>query len=202
MPHVAAHLFAEGLPAGGAVFHRDVVAVEHVEHFEDRIAVAGHRQDAQQLRHRPGRAGDLPSADGVGAIGSRQPAQLGHVGHRQRLADGLTKVLAQNHQYLGVNNAIAATLAAREAGHGRAGVFWQTQGSGKSFAMVFFAQKILRKLPGNWTFVIVTDRVELDGQIAKTFKATGAVSETEGDQCLAGDWSCVQTTAPDQEAVP
>ena len=52
-----------------AVFHRDVVAVEHVEHFEDRIAVAGHRQDAKQLRHGPGRAGDLPSADGVGAIG-------------------------------------------------------------------------------------------------------------------------------------
>jgi len=57
------------------------------------------------------------------------------------------------------------------------GVFWQTQGSGKSFAMVFFAQKILRKVPGNWTFVIVTDRVELDEQIAKTFAACGAVSD-------------------------
>ncbi|GEM_PF-13395 len=65
------------------------------------------------------------------------------------------------------------------------GVFWQTQGSGKSFSMVFFAQKVLRKLAGNWTFVVVTDRVELDDQIAKTFKATGAVSETEGDQCHA-----------------
>jgi type I restriction enzyme R subunit len=56
-------------------------------------------------------------------------------------------------------------------------VFWQTQGSGKSFAMVFFSQKILRKVPGNWTFVIVTDRVELDDQIAKTFAACGAVSD-------------------------
>jgi type I restriction enzyme R subunit len=64
-------------------------------------------------------------------------------------------------------------------------VFWQTQGSGKSFSMVFFAQKVLRKVAGNWTFVVVTDRVELDDQIAKTFKATGAVSETEGDQCHA-----------------
>ncbi len=90
---------------------------------------------------------------------------------------GLVKAIAQNHQYLGVNNAIRATLAAREAGHGRGGVFWQTQGSGKSFAMVFFAQKILRKVPGNWTFVIVTDRVELDEQIAKTFAACGAVSD-------------------------
>jgi len=68
---------------------------------------------------------------------------------------------------------------------GQLGVFWQTQGSGKSYSMVFFAQKVLRKVAGNWTFVVVTDRVELDDQIAKTFKATGAVSETEGDQCHA-----------------
>ena len=98
---------------------------------------------------------------------------------------GLVKALAQNHQYLGVNNAIAAALEARKSGHGRGGVFWQTQGSGKSFSMVFFAQKILRKVPGNWTFVVVTDRVELDDQIAKTFKACGAVSEAEGDACHA-----------------
>ncbi len=98
---------------------------------------------------------------------------------------GLVKVLGQNHQFLGVNNAIASMLEARERGHGRGGVFWQTQGSGKSFSMVFFAQKVLRKLVGNWTFVVVTDRVELDDQIAKTFKTVGAVSEAEGDECHA-----------------
>ena len=98
---------------------------------------------------------------------------------------GLVKIIGQNHQYLGVNNTIASMLAARSSGHGRGGVFWQTQGSGKSFSMVFFAQKVLRKVTGNWTFVVVTDRVELDDQIAKTFKATGAVSESEGDQCHA-----------------
>jgi type I restriction enzyme R subunit len=98
---------------------------------------------------------------------------------------GLVKVISQNHQFLGVNNAIASMLEARKLGHGRGGVFWQTQGSGKSFSMVFFAQKVLRKLAGNWTFVVVTDRVELDEQIAKTFKATGAVSEAEGDECHA-----------------
>jgi type I restriction enzyme R subunit len=98
---------------------------------------------------------------------------------------GLIKILGQNHQYLGVNNAIASMLEARALGHGRGGVFWQTQGSGKSFSMVFFAQKVLRKLAGNWTFVVVTDRVELDEQIAKTFKTTGAVSEAEGDECHA-----------------
>jgi type I restriction enzyme R subunit len=98
---------------------------------------------------------------------------------------GLIKIVGQNHQFLGVNNAIASMLEARKEGHGRGGVFWQTQGSGKSFSMVFFAQKVLRKSAGNWTFVVVTDRVELDDQIAKTFKAAGAVSETEGDLCHA-----------------
>lgn len=98
---------------------------------------------------------------------------------------GLVKILGQNHQFLGVNNAIASMLEARKLGHGRGGVFWQTQGSGKSFSMVFFAQKVLRKLVGNWTFVVVTDRVELDEQIAKTFKTTGAVSEAQGDECHA-----------------
>jgi type I restriction enzyme R subunit len=98
---------------------------------------------------------------------------------------GLVKILGQNHQFLGVNNSIVSMLEARKLGHGRGGVFWQTQGSGKSFSMLFFAQKILRKHAGNWTFVVVTDRVELDEQIAKTFKTAGAVSEAEGDQCHA-----------------
>jgi type I restriction enzyme R subunit len=90
---------------------------------------------------------------------------------------GLVKIIGQNHQFLGVNNAITSMLAARQSGHGRGGVFWQTQGSGKSFSMVFFSQKILRKVKGDWTFVVVTDRVELDDQIAKTFAACGASSE-------------------------
>lgn len=99
---------------------------------------------------------------------------------------GLVKIIGQNHQFLGVNNAISSMLAARAMGHGRGGVFWQTQGSGKSFSMVFFAQKVLRKVAGNWSFVVVTDRVELDEQIATTFKATGSVTEAEGDRCHAG----------------
>lgn len=88
---------------------------------------------------------------------------------------GTVKIMAQNHQYLGVNNALTSMITARSMGHGRAGVFWQTQGSGKSLAMVFFAQKVLRTVPGNWTFVVVTDRIELDDQIAKTFAAVGAL---------------------------
>ena len=62
---------------------------------------------------------------------------------------------------------------------GRLGVFWHTQGSGKSYSMVFFSQKVLRKLPGNWTFLIVTDRQELDTQIYKNFASCGVVTEEE-----------------------
>jgi type I restriction enzyme, R subunit len=63
----------------------------------------------------------------------------------------------QEPPVLGVNNAIEA-LRDIEGNQGRLGVFWHTQGSGKSFSMIFFAQKVLRKVPGNWTFVVVTDR--------------------------------------------
>lgn len=86
----------------------------------------------------------------------------------------LVKVVAQNHQYLGVNNALAA-VQRLEDNRGKLGVFWHTQGSGKSFSMVFFSQKILRKLQGDWTFVIITDREDLDDQIYKTFVGCGAV---------------------------
>ena len=99
--------------------------------------------------------------------------------------DGPAKIVAQNHQYLGVNAAIASLLAAREGGHGRGGVFWQTQGSGKSYSMVFFSQKVLRRIQGDWSFVVVTDRVELDDQIARNFVATGAVTKIEGDEARA-----------------
>jgi type I restriction enzyme R subunit len=89
---------------------------------------------------------------------------------------GLVKVTAKNHQYLGVNNAVAA-MEEIKANQGRLGVFWHTQGSGKSFSMVFFSQKVLRKLPGNWTFLVVTDRDDLDNQIYKNFHNTGNVRE-------------------------
>jgi type I restriction enzyme R subunit len=91
---------------------------------------------------------------------------------------GLQKLVAKNHQFLGVNNAIAAVQNLKE-NQGRLGVFWHTQGSGKSYSMVFFSQKVLRTLPGNWTFVIVTDRQELDGQIYKNFANCGVVTEEE-----------------------
>ncbi|HCF0703363.1 TPA: type I restriction endonuclease subunit R [Pseudomonas aeruginosa] len=100
----------------------------------------------------------------------------------EEVTGGVIKKIAKNHQYLGVNKAIAEVWRTKDRPKdqaGRLGVFWHTQGSGKSLSMVFFAQKILRKIPGNWTFVIVTDRNELDEQIYKTFAATGAVGEVE-----------------------
>jgi type I restriction enzyme R subunit len=94
----------------------------------------------------------------------------------QEVPGGLIKLTAKNHQYLGVNNALKALADIRHR-DGKLGVFWHTQGSGKSVAMIFFAQKVLRKVPGNWTFVVVTDRQELDGQIYKNFASAGVVTE-------------------------
>jgi type I restriction enzyme R subunit len=95
---------------------------------------------------------------------------------------GLVKLTGKNHQYLGVNNTIDA-LKKIKKNKGRLGVFWHTQGSGKSVSMIFFAQKVLRKLPGNWTFLIVTDRQELDNQIYKNFADAGVITE---EQAQAG----------------
>ena len=88
---------------------------------------------------------------------------------------GTVKKLAKTHQLLGVNRALAAVDKLTE-NRGRLGVFWHTQGSGKSLSMLFFARKVLRKKPGDWTFVVVTDRTELDDQIAGTFSACGELT--------------------------
>lgn len=92
--------------------------------------------------------------------------------------NGIVKITAKNHQYLGVNRAIKS-FERRDENNGRIGVFWHTQGGGKSYSMVFFSQKILRKHTGNYTFVVVTDRQELDKQIYKNFANVGAVLEPE-----------------------
>ena len=142
------------------------------------------------------------------------------------------KVIARNHQVLGVNQAVASVsrqerlklefspaqrvrhrlvelpLESRESAEylpapdmiaeaavpyiakgpvniverahpdlGRLGVFWHTQGSGKSYSMAFFAEKVRRKLEGNFTFLLMTDRKDLDGQIFKTFVGCGIADD-------------------------
>jgi len=89
---------------------------------------------------------------------------------------GLIKIIGRYHQVLGVNRAMEAVRHI-EANRGRLGVFWHTQGSGKSLSMVMFAEKVLRRLGGNYTFVVVTDRTELDDQIAGQFASAGALTK-------------------------
>lgn len=123
---------------------------------------------------------------------------LGNFAIFQELPGGLIKLVARNHQYLGVNNALARLHEVRSSTRRRAqpeesgvlnvaeepappsaklGVFWHAQGSGKTVSMIFFTQKVLRTMPGNWTFVIVTDRDDLDEQTYKEFAAAGIAEE-------------------------
>jgi type I restriction enzyme R subunit len=123
---------------------------------------------------------------------------LGNFTIFQDLPGGLVKLVARNHQYLGVNNALARLHEARAmssltvarqgeqvvlkvaeepSAAAKLGVFWHAQGSGKTVSMIFFTQKVLRTMPGNWTFVIVTDRDDLDHQAYTEFSAAGVVEE-------------------------
>ncbi len=136
---------------------------------------------------------------------------------------GTRKIVARNHQVIGVNNAVASVerqeelkrqyppearlleyravvetrldrvadedvappraveeLVLSKRAHpdlGRIGVFWHTQGSGKSYSMAFFAEKVRRSIPGNFTFLIMTDREDLDDQIRRTFVGSGITDE-------------------------
>jgi type I restriction enzyme R subunit len=148
-------------------------------------------------------------------------------------AGGTRKIVARNHQVLGVNSAVASVVRQEElkqqfppserlveyrvrkpellqvaetpppeSGYaapapfgglkeddelpllkrahedlGRLGVFWHTQGSGKSYSMAFFAEKVRRVVPGNFTFVMMTDREDLDNQIWRTFIGCGVTDE-------------------------
>jgi type I restriction enzyme R subunit len=146
-------------------------------------------------------------------------------------AGGTRKIVARNHQVLGVNNAVASVIRQEElkrrypageriieyevpmpermkaieadlaapnrllperseqkeeqlvlvkrahADLGRLGVFWHTQGSGKSYSMAFFAEKVRRVVPGNFTFLMMTDREDLDDQISRTFVGCGVTDE-------------------------
>ena len=100
----------------------------------------------------------------------------------------VAKIIARNHQFIGVNKAIANVREKDEAYRlgnisleekQKLGVFWHTQGSGKSYSMVFFCEKMHRTFTGSYTFLIVTDRNELDKQIYGTFSSVGAVPQVK-----------------------
>lgn len=90
----------------------------------------------------------------------------------------LSKIIAKNHQYIGVNN-LMESLNNRKELEGKLGVFWHTQGSGKSYSMVFFARKVNRKVHGNFSFLVITDRDDLDTQIHKTFVRCEVIGSKE-----------------------
>ncbi len=131
----------------------------------------------------------LIDADGARGVVALETAIRGTCAH-DRLLDlienfvaylerpgGLIKTVAPNHQYLGVNSVIENLLRIRSVGDKRLGVFWHTQGSGKSLSMLWFTQKVLRRIPGGWTFVMVTDRTELDEQLHGEFADAGVISK-------------------------
>lgn len=100
----------------------------------------------------------------------------------------VVKLIARNHQFIGVNKAIENIRHKDYLYHQgkisleekqKLGIFWHTQGSGKSYSMVFFCQKIHHKFTGSYTFLIVTDRNELDTQIYGTFSGVGAVPQVK-----------------------
>ena len=100
-------------------------------------------------------------------------------------SDGRTaKIMARNHQYLGVNQAVEK-YRNRELENGKLGVFWHTQGSGKSYSMLFLAQKIRRKFAGSPTIVVLTDREELNKQISDTFENCGMLGNVKASKFIA-----------------
>ena len=101
-----------------------------------------------------------------------------------------SKIVARNHQYLGVNRVIARLQSddekvKAELAKGQLGVFWHTQGSGKSYSIVFLTEKIRRRVSAAYTFVVVTDRTELDDQIAGTYTHCGRAN-AKHDQAQTG----------------
>ena len=113
------------------------------------------------------------------ADGLLQPARLlDYIENFILFYKGSQKIIAQNHQYIGVNRALQR-FQSRDADKGKLGVFWHTQGSGKSFSMIFYTRKIQRKIGGQYTFVVITDRDDLDGQIYRNFLHTQTVKKED-----------------------
>ncbi|WP_447767918.1 type I restriction endonuclease subunit R [Sphingobacterium faecium] len=84
----------------------------------------------------------------------------------------IVKLMAKNHQFIGVNRVLDNVKNIEDL-EGKLGVYWHTQGSGKTYSMVFLCEKIHRKFGGAYTFLIVVDRTELENQAYDTFSGVG-----------------------------
>jgi hypothetical protein len=93
------HHLAKRFPARGSVLLVDIEPVEDVEIFQDRVTVAGHRQDAKQFGRRPAGTGYFPSADRIGAVARCEATQLRHIGGGQASAYRGTEILAKPFQF-------------------------------------------------------------------------------------------------------
>lgn len=101
--------------------------------------------------------------------------------------DKPVKIMAQYHQYFGVNKSLESIKKSiKPNGNGKAGIIWHTQGSGKSFSMVMLAHKLLLEsslsVP---TIVVLTDRIDLDDQLYKTFYSAKNYLKTEPQIALS-----------------
>lgn len=88
----------------------------------------------------------------------------------------VVKLMAKNHQFIGVNKVLENVKKIEDL-NGKLGVYWHTQGSGKSYSMVFLCEKIHRKIGGSYTFLLAVDRTELESQLYDTFSGVGVVND-------------------------
>jgi type I restriction enzyme R subunit len=87
--------------------------------------------------------------------------------------ESVIKIVAMYHQIGAVNKALESTIKAVSSSDKRAGVIWHTQGSGKSFSMLFFASKLAKSIElNNPTIIVLTDRNDLDNQLFGNFSTS------------------------------
>ncbi len=161
-------LFDESKP--GAT--RKVVARNHQVLGVNRVVASVSRQQAlkrefppeQRLRHR---VIELPLESGE--LVQESPDRSRATARSPFIPEGPIDIIERAHPDLG-----------------RLGVFWHTQGSGKSYSMAFFAEKVRRTLEGNFTFLLMTDRNDLDGQIYRTFVGCG-IADDQTPRAASGD---------------
>ncbi len=161
-------LFDESKP--GAT--RKVVARNHQVLGVNRVVASVSRQEAlkrefppeQRLRHR---VIELPLESGK--LAQESPDRSRATARSPFIPEGPIDIIERAHPDLG-----------------RLGVFWHTQGSGKSYSMAFFAEKVRRTLEGNFTFLLMTDRNDLDGQIYRTFVGCD-IADDQTPRAASGD---------------
>ena len=153
---------------------RKVIARNHQVLGVNRAVASVARQEElkrefpreQRLRHR---VVELPLQWRAPAKDLLTPAMAAEAPPPPYIVDGPVDIVERAHTALG-----------------RLGVFWHTQGSGKSYSMAFFAEKVRRRLEGNFTFLLMTDRNDLDGQIYRTFVGCG-IADDNTPRAASGD---------------